>query len=63
MVDIMYYFHFLSYIQIVEVDMIEPTRKGMHVLTHYVFYEIMWICVYSVYFLVVPTPIHGLVFV
>ena len=43
--------------------MVEPTRKDMHVLTHYIFYEIMWICVYSVYFLVVPTPIHGLVFI
>jgi hypothetical protein len=33
MVDGMYYFHFLSYILIVWVDMIEPTHKGMQVLT------------------------------
>ena len=37
----MYYFHFLSNIQIVWVDMVEPTRKGMQVLNHLVFYKIM----------------------
>jgi hypothetical protein len=30
----MYYFHFLSYIQIVWVDMVEQTRKGMQVLIY-----------------------------
>jgi len=64
MVDGMYYFHFLSYIHIALVDMVEPTLKGMQVLTHLVFYKIMWVCVYSVYnFLVIPIPIHGIVFV
>jgi hypothetical protein len=63
MVDGMYYFHFLSYIQIVWVYMVEPTRKGMQVLNHLVFYKIMWVCAYSVYFLVIPTPIHGIIFV
>jgi hypothetical protein len=63
MVDEMYYFHFLSYIQIVWVDMVEPTRKSMEVLTHLVFYKIMSIYVYSVYFVVILTPIHGIVFV
>lgn len=32
-----YYFHFLSYIQIVWVNMVELTRKGMQVLTYLVF--------------------------
>ena len=43
--------------------MVEPTDKGMQVLTHLVFYKITLVCVYSVYFLVFPTPIHGIVFV
>jgi hypothetical protein len=59
----MYYFHFLSYILIVWVAMIEPTRKGMRVLTHLVFYKIILVCIYSVYFPVFPTPNHGIVFV
>jgi hypothetical protein len=33
------FFHFLSYIQIVWVYMVEPTRKGMQVLSHLVFYK------------------------
>ena len=37
----MYYFHFLSYILIVQVDKVEPTHKGMQVLTHLVFYTIL----------------------
>jgi len=33
----MHYFHFLGYIQIVWVDMVEPTHKGyMQVFTHLV---------------------------
>ena len=58
----MYYFHFLSYIQIVWLDMVEPARKSMEVLTHLVFYK-MSVYVYSVYFVVIPIPIHGIVFV
>ena len=42
---------------VIWVDMVEPTYKDMHVLTHLVFYKIMWVCVYSVYFLVIPNPI------
>jgi hypothetical protein len=61
MVDGMYYFHFLSYILIVWVDMVEPTHKGMQV--YLVFYNIILVCVCSVYFLVFPTPIHGIVFI
>jgi hypothetical protein len=31
--------------------MVEPTHKGMQVLTHLVFYKIILVCVCSVYFL------------
>jgi hypothetical protein len=39
--------------------MVEPTHQGMQVLTHLVFYKVILVCVYSVYFLVISTPIHG----
>ena len=42
--------------------MVEPTHKGMQVLTHLVFYRIILVCVCSVYFLVFPTPIRGIIF-
>ena len=54
--DGMYAFHFLLYIQIVWVDMVEPTRKVyMQVLTHLVFFKLILVCVYTVYFLVIRT--------
>jgi hypothetical protein len=31
----MYYFHFLGYIQIYWLDIVEQTRTGMQVLIHY----------------------------
>jgi hypothetical protein len=34
----------------------------MQVLTHLVFYRIILVCVCSVYFLVFPTPIRGIIF-
>jgi hypothetical protein len=31
--------------------MVEPTHKGMQVLTHLIFYKIILVCDYSVYFI------------